>query len=321
VRATNGALLTTTSAGHRAETIWLITEPDATDQPPKASDYILPAVDAAVHGGRWVVSLDDRLRRGLASGNGEALNVWSGATAGLRFLEQKREWIDAPPAGPLMVLSGFDPDDGFLAYEVMNLLPRRRLPYRPVDHDHALAAPMHGIEAVFCADSRPPEPALRKRLLQFANSGGKLFTRTAWTDPPTEPMEAAPHLVFDLFPLGKGTLAVAKEDEPDPWEVACDVQAVMGRDKDALRLFNGTSVNCVYKASPDDAEAAVHLVNYSRRNGLPFALYLRRRFESAKLYTPESGDGIPLKAEPQMDGGIELLLPPIEVYGLVVLKA
>jgi hypothetical protein len=208
-----------------------------------------------------------------------------------------------------------------LVEEVLNLLPRRRLPFRTMERSHALEASWHGLEAVFYADPQTPELELRRKLLAFVRSGGILFTSSSWPAGNRAPLEAPPHLTFRLYKLGAGKLAIAKEEDPDPYEVACDLQAVMGRDRDALRLFNGTAVNAVYRASPDGRKAAVHLVNYSRKKGMPFSLYMRDSFQSAQLLSPETPDAVRLEFEPQFDGGAELALPPIDVYGMVALEA
>jgi hypothetical protein len=301
--------------------IWVVVERPEDGAEPSANDYILPAVDAAVHGNRWVVSLDDKLRGGLASRDARYLKVWAELTGSLEFLEQNRGSIAYPAAGPLAVMSDFSVSGGMLVHEVLNLLPRRRLPFRTIERSRALKASLRRLEAVFYADPQPPEPELRRELLAFARSGGTLFTSSSWPPGNSAALEAPSHLTFRLYKIGAGNLAIAKEEDPDPYEVACDLQEVMGRNRDALRLFNGTSVNCVYRATPDGRRAAVHLVNYSRREGMPFALYMRDHFRSATLLRPGTSDEVRLDFQTQSDGGAELFLPPIDVYGMVALEA
>lgn len=313
----NGALLTLARVKARDKGLWLAAEPP---KKPAGDGYILAAVDAEVHGGRWVISLDDELRAGLAAGNADALTVWKRMSGTLAFLKRHGEMIAYPAAGPLALISDFSGANEELVHEVMNLLPRRRLPFRTIERSGALSAPLDGVKAVFFADRQPPEAELRKKLLGFARSGGVLLAHAAWPGTEGTPVEAPAHLAFRLHRLGRGMLGVARESSPDPYELACDIQALMGRGNEALRLFNGTSMNCVYKASGDGRKAAVHIVNYSCKAGLGVSLYLRGRYRSARLLSPPADSAVPLQFVPQPDRGSELKLPPIDVYGVVALE-
>jgi hypothetical protein len=48
-------------------------------------------------------------------------------------------------------------------------------------------------------------------------------------------------------------------------------------------LFNGMSMNCVFRSAPGGSRAAVHFVNYSRKAGIPASLYLKKQYRSAQL--------------------------------------
>jgi hypothetical protein len=314
----NGALLNLARMKAGGKGLWLAAEPP---EKPVAGSHSLAAVDAEVNGGRWIIALDDDLRAGLAAGRADALSVWKKLSGSLEFLSQLGELNAYPAAGPLILVSDFSGENEEMVHELMNLLPRRRLPFRAIERTGASSAPLDGVKAVFYADHQPPDAALRKRLLSFAGSGGVLLTRAAWPGMQGSPVEAPAHLAFRLHRLGKGTFGVAASSRPDPYELACDIQSLMGRNNDALRLFNGASMNCFYKAPAAGRKAAVHIVNYACSAGLAVSLYLRERYRSARFLSPHASSAVPLRFFSQPDGGIELKLPPIDVYGVVALEA
>jgi len=66
---------------------------------------------------------------------------------------------------------------------------------------------------------------------------------------------AEPYLLFSLRALGKGRLAVCKEDRPDAYDTVADIQNIMSRRNDLLRLYNAPSMNFFYQTSLEAGRA------------------------------------------------------------------
>jgi hypothetical protein len=121
--------------------------------------------------------------------------------------------------------------------------------------------------------------------------------------------------------LGKGRLAVCKEDQPDPYTAVGDTQVIMSHKNDILRLYSASSSNYFYQTSAQGRQGVIHLLNYACRPGSDGPLfYLRDQYKSARLASPEMASTAELKLDPQEVGGAELFLPRLAVYGAIELE-
>jgi hypothetical protein len=261
------------------------------------------------------------LRGGLAAKSPQALDVWKRTTDTLAFFGQRKEAATYQPMGLLAVMSDFAEPNRDLAEEALNLLPRERQPFRVITKSLALGASFTGLKAIFYTDQEPPDPKLRQKLIAFVKNGGILFVTAKWPNPEGSAAPAEPYLVFSVRTLGKGRLAVAKEDQLDPSDVVADIQIIMSHRNDPLHIYNGQSMNCLYEVSPQGGKAVVHLLNYSRRpEDLTASLYMRAPFRSSRFVSPEVASPVVLKLVPQEAGGVDLPLPPFAVYGAIELE-
>ncbi len=319
----NGALLAMAQALAPNKAVWIVVDP-----PPKAKltveNYLLAVADPATYGGRWLISLDDQMRAGLAARSAPAVADWKRITDAAAFFEQNKATRTYERMGRLAVLSSFSEPDRFFGEDALNLLPRLREPFRVIPRSQALTASIKGLQGILYVDQEPPDPKLRKRLIAFVKKGGTLFVRTTWPNPEGSPIElssAEAYLLFNVRSLGKGRLAVAKEDKPDTYFTCMDVQNIMSHRGDPARLYNGSSMNFFYQVSPQDRQGVIHVLNYSRRPGSDNALvYLKTPCRSARFVSPEIASPVALQLVPQAAGGAELSLPRISVYGAVQME-
>ena len=70
-----------------------------------------------------------------------------------------------------------------------------------------------------------------------------------WPNPEGSPAPAEPYLLFSMRAVGKGRLAVCKEDQPDAYDTVADIQNIMSHRNDLLRLYNAPSTNFFYETS------------------------------------------------------------------------
>ena len=320
----NGALLGMARALAPNKDVWIFVEP-----PTKAkltvANYLLTVADAEAYGGHWVISLDDQMRAGLAAKSAQTAADWKKITDAVAFFGQNKTIRTYERMGRLAVMSNFSEPDRAFGEDTLNMFPRLREPFRVISRTQALAASLDGLQGIFFVDQVAPEPKLREKLTAFVKGGGTLFVRSTWPNPEGSPMQlssAEDYLYFNVRQLGKGRLAVAKEENPDTYFSCMDVQNIMSHRGDPARLYNGASMNYFYQVSPRGRQGVIHVLNYSRLPGSANALiFLKSPYRSASFVSPEIASPVALKWSPLTSayetGGAELSLPLISVYGAV----
>ncbi len=318
----NGWMIQLSRALGRNKNIWMAVDPPAKSDFLRTSVYELAVVDAQAHGARWVVSLDKQWRDGLAQKSATAMDGWKTIAAALRFFDAHKDWTAYKPLGALGVVSDFAGPNEFFAGEILNLTSRRSVPYRIIEKSRAVATPFTGLKAIVYADEQAPDAALMKKLVAFATAGGLLMVPAKFPAPKGTPQGSDTYGRNELRRVGKGRVAVAKEETQDPYLVAADVQLLMSHRNDLLRFFNTGTLNCYYTASADGKKSLLHIINYAMRMfGSPVSVAFTRRFRAARIWKLEDGVAAPLELFPTEDGGVEVHLPTFNVYAAVELES
>jgi len=304
-----------------AKTLWMVTEPPADSPFPRAASYELAVADAETYGARWLVALDEQLRKGLASGHQEALQIWNKISAALAFFKARREWNGYRLVGAVAVISDFSGANEELAGEILNLAARRPLPVRPMLASGALAASLAGLKAIIYPDVEPPAEPLQRKLMEFVRTGGLLVANYKWSPLEGELSEADTYRRFQVRRVGKGRLAVAREEMQDPYAVAVDAHLLLGRRHDPVRFFNAGSTNSYYTLSPDGKRALLQILNYAlRAQGHPVSVSFPVKYRAARLWSFASREAAVLKLVAG-EQALELHLPPLEAYAAIELEA
>jgi len=318
----NGAVLRIARALAPEKDVWIEFNPPQQATSQTAEAYMLAVADPASYGARWVVSLDDGLRADLSAKKQPAMDTWKKATGMMAFFKEYNQSKSYQPMGRLALMSNFAGDDWDRGEETLNLLPRLREPSRVIARSRAVNASFEGLQAIYYTDQEPPDAALRAKLLTFARGGGILFVPSKWPNPEGTPVAAEAYLLFNLHTLGKGRLAVCKEEQPDPYDLTADLQTIMSHKYDPIRLYNASSMNFYYETSAQGKQGVIHLLNYSRRPASDGPLfYVKEPHRTARLVSPELSSPAELQWSPQEAGGSELSLPKIAVYGAVELES
>jgi hypothetical protein len=267
--------------------------------------------DSEVAGARWVISLADDLRAGLTEGNSTARQSWQQITAAAGFFEKHRDWRSYHPLGLVGVISDFEGDNFIMSGEILNLMARRDLLYRVFWKAQAVSQPFSGLKALVYADDARPAPDLRKKLLQFVQQGGLLVTTRRWGPEGKSTNEAHPR--FDVRSLGKGRLAISKEESMDPFVLAGDTQILLSHGNDLMKFFNSSSSGCTqYATSPDGRKALLQGISYAsgRGGGGRKILWVRQRYSSARLWLIDTAQPISIEQKPaEAYSGGEYYLP------------
>ena len=301
--------------------VWLGFEAGKSDPAPTESAYQIAIADSAATGARWMISLDDWLSKGLASGDPGALKTWRSILTTLTFFERHRDWTAWEPWGSIGILSTFSGKNEFLGQEVLNLAARRNLLYRVLDRSVPASLKLQGLRGVLYVDSDPPSAGLKAQLELFAQAGGLLIVPRAlaslWTG---GKQVACPVGGYDLSSLGKGSLAVATRDWDDPYFLAADVHSLVSRSNDPVRLFNARSLWEHYSVAADGRRALLQLVGFTSRPNESVSLALGRPWRSAAMHT--IGSAAPTMLElVKVEGRLELQLPAFSYYAALEVQS
>jgi hypothetical protein len=316
----NGAVLSIARALAPGKSVWIGFDPPQ-EVKLAAESYLLAVADPASYGAKWVISLDDQLRADLTAKKQPAADTWKKIIGMMGFFEQHKLGGTYQAMGPLAVVSNFAGPAWDVGEEALNLLPRLRQPFRVIARPRAAGASFAGLQAIFYVDQEPPDAELRQKLTAFAKGGGILFVPSKWPNPEGAPAPAEPYLLFSVRALGKGRLAVCKDDRPDPYDMVADIQNIMSHRNDLLRLYNAPSMNFFYQTSAQGRQGVIHMLNYSRRPASDGPLfYVKEPHRSARLVSPEIASPAELQWVPQEAGGAELTVPRISVYGAIEME-
>lgn len=310
----NGWKIRLAQALNPGKTVWLTYGPPTGNEVTPPAAFALAVAEAEAYGAHWVITLDDRLRQGLETSSSEAVDAWAKIAAVLKLSAQHPEWRTFEPVAPLAVISSFAGDSEFLSHEFLNLADRRDLAYRIIPASRTPEAPLNKFKAVLYIENELPEGASRKKLLEFASSGGLLIL----PEPLTKAAPAETKFGHNIYVHGKGKIAAPVEAWSDPYLLAGEVHLLVGHREDPMRIWNGGMMNSLYLTSSDGARSVVHLVNYSLRSTLDaVTLGFPRPYQSATVLTAESATPVkPLKRRQ----GTEFPLPPFSTYAAIELK-
>jgi len=291
------------SAGTRP--VWLTHRVSAGTPAP----YLRSIADAAAMGARWMIALDDDLRRRLRSGDVQAAALWRSMGDLVTFFGQHAEWPALAPFGAVGIVVDTAAPNPAGSEEFQNLVARRRIVYRLIDRSRLDAPSLDGLRAVLAFDLAPPAEAERKLLRDFAAQGGLVLGGPAWGDPPKDQSYA-------VRSVGEGEIAVYKEDNPQ--SVAQDLNDLLTTPDFGVSFFNAPSVLPCAGTDTAGDRLVIQLVNYADAPAESLTVWATRRWKAAHLYLPGSAPAdLPLK---RSGGRTEIVIPRLPVYAALVLE-
>jgi hypothetical protein len=298
--------------------VWVTAQP----VPPrvKKESYVIAFVDAAMHGARWIISLDETLAAGIAGKKTDAMATWNAITSAAAFFAAKKTWVDYRTDGVFGIVSDFAGDNETMGKEILNLLARAPQQYRILVKSRFEPASLSGIKAIVYADVQPPAAELKKAVADFVQGGGTLVTGSQWGAVPGASASKLEHPRFAISELGKGKIAVAKASLDDPWLLARDAQVILSHRNELLRFWNGGAVGASVRTSPDRKQSVTQMVFYGAVSGVGNpTVWIAGKYRKANYSTLEQPTPRSLPMEVQMNG-VELQLPAVTQYAAVELE-
>jgi hypothetical protein len=315
----NGWYIQLARARARAD-LWIMFDPPGGRTVVPAQSYPTAVCDSEASGGRWVISLDDSLRARLAEGEAAAQQTWKGIAATTAFFQRHSVWKSYRPLGNIGIISDFSGENFDMSGEILNLMSRKGALYRIIWKQTAGAQLFTGLKELVYADGAPPPKELRQEILRFVANGGLLVTGPKWG---SEGKSLGPdvHPRFDVRALGKGRLAVAKEDLADPYQIAIDTQILLSHANDQVRLFGGGASGGYHlTGSADGKSALLQLLTYaSARGNSQMTVWVDRNVRSSRLWSIQAVEPSPVAQVAGEYGGTEFHVGSMPAYAALEL--
>jgi hypothetical protein len=332
--------------------VWIVCDPPGAGEVVPGRNYGIAICDVEMAGGRWVMSLDAHLRAGLIKKDGTAETTWKSMSDAIRFFDRHKEWKSYQSLGAVGVVSDFAGANFGLGGEILNALSRRDLLCR-VFRDTGRALPrLPGVKVVLRPDAAKPAEPVRTSLLSYVEEGGVLVTSPSWGSD-GKPLQT-PNADFTVRAVGKGRIAVAREELADPWDFVTKAQAFISHADATAKLFNASaSGGFRYSGAADGKRALLQILSYAnygggraafggangglgrggraapggfnpggRASGFPGAVPLsslatawtRDKYRAAQLWTIEAAGPSAVEVARCEDGGTEYHLPAMSTY-------
>src|SRR5207248_202914 len=133
----------------------------------------------------------------------------------------------------------------------------------------------------------------------FVEQGGLLVAGPPWK-PEGKPATPDFPTQFDVRSLGKGRLAVARNELTDAYQVAVDTQFLTSHACDLVKIYNSSSSGCsLFTGSPDGKKALLQILAYANARGsAPRTVWVSRKFRSCRLWSLGTDAATPLPGSP-----------------------
>jgi len=175
------------------------------------------------------------------------------------------------------------------------------------------------LKAVVYPDTGSPDPASKAEIMQFVNAGGLLIAGPDWGRVEGSPARET-HPRYTLFSAGKGTLAIAKAELTDPYELANDSAILISHRYDILRFWNGGALSAYYASAPNRKTAVVQCLFYANQPTADATVWISGSYRTAKLTTLDDTQSQSVNLM-ERTGGVEIHLPRVTQYAALELEA
>jgi hypothetical protein len=226
--------------------------------------------DAAMAGGRWIVSLDGVTAKKLLARDAQALDKWARIGLLLKYYEDHKEWRQARSFGHFALVQ--DASSGALYVGgVFDMIASRNTPVRPVLLDTLEPKALSGVQMAVNADPSKTGAAQKEILMGYARGGGSLLTA-----PPG----------WKLPPPVNGEFKLNEEEYKTLDDIWREVNGMINRRNLGVRLFNVSGMLSNFLAMPGGSPALVQLVNYTDYPVENVTLHLLGKWKSAVVIAP-----------------------------------
>jgi hypothetical protein len=275
----------------------------------------LGLVEAWAAGGNWLMAPDERLLKGIATGDREALTAWKRLGRTSRWLRANAALFRAATLELITVLVDSD-----MSREIASLAYRHSVSPALVSAA-APPAPDPARRPVLVAIAiDPPAEAVRRRILAHAEAGATVVVdgpaeKAWWRNSAMKRVRTDPER--DFYTLGKGQVIAYRADIEDPGTLALDVIDIITQKRRPARVWNCNAGLAVATHAPDGG-ALLQVINYSRTVDLPVLARIQGTYRQATVLKPEAAP-LTVKVAPRGSAS-EVTIPGLERIAVVVFK-
>jgi hypothetical protein len=268
----------------------------------------LALAEAWTSGGNCILALEPRFRDALAANDAQATEAWSRLARTAAWLRKNAEWFRRPvmPAITALVEPATD------SAELVNLMYRWAVsPALGSALDPPRPNPAQ-IAVLVAAGIRPPQIAVRNRILSHASEGATVVVdapaQGAWWS--VAGMKVAREQEDRVIhKLGRGLVVAYRQPVEDPSEFAFDVIDLATHGRRAVRLWGALAVVALATQARDGAVRLV-VVNYGSPQNREIMVHVHGLYSRAVLERPE---GASTELKPLRRGPVtELRMPSIQ---------
>jgi hypothetical protein len=326
---TNGWKVRLTAALHPGMTVW-VDAPPQEDSALLKDAYVVAISDAAMYGGRWIISLDSHLAAAINAQREDALNTWREMMRALDFFSAHKSWSSEYfPEAVVGVLSDFAGGNASFSQEALNLLARTNTQYRILLRDEVKESNLTGLKALLCVDADPPPAATLQPILGFVERGGLLVAGPGWTHLPGTPDQWCDNPRYTARTFGQGRMAIANSALNDPYLFASDSVVLVSHRNDLLRFWNAGAMSTFLTAEPDRKKTVLQMLFFAKElNGRvtpgqgpdTASVRVTGQYKAASLLGPDRSGTVPVQMEVSKDA-VELHLPSVAQFAAVELES
>jgi hypothetical protein len=275
-----------------------------------AEDYCLAVAEASAIQSDLVLNLDDGLQTGLAQHQPTAWATWKKVKTclsfGSRAPSSRKSWANVG-----VVTSDYD-----TAYEPMNLLGRRNIPFRVLRPGTLNLRELQGLDvlAVFTAPDLQDAEAIQ----QFARNGGTAVlvdVKGVFPWQSIAPTKTAEHAVS--YAMGSGKIIELAEPIGDPETFAQDIRRLIPQSGVLISAWNALTTLAIPYTHGQNGETVIELLNYAEE---PLRVQIRvKGLSSAIRYQSPDSSRLQQLRPAHHHGFTEFIVPSLRIAGRVYL--
>ncbi|HXW14916.1 MAG TPA: hypothetical protein VEN79_10440 [Terriglobia bacterium] len=275
---------------------------------PSPTDYLLAVAEAGALHADLIMDVDPAFQRTLAQRHGEGVAAWNQVRRYIEFYSQQDKSSGVPMSNVGVVIDDFES-----AYEVMNLMARRNIPFRVLTPDE-LADGRQGLDLLMVFAKL--DEKLTPEVAGFIAAGGIAVLVNQTGSFPWHSGEAGRpvgHSVTYTFGQGKAIQFNGTIDDPETF--AQDVRRLLSNEKMLVNLWNALTTLAVPYQLAGGTEVTLELINYAEQP-LPVQVRVKGSYPVIRYENPEHGCCEYLSPT-RSDGFTEFVVPWLGIGGRV----
>lgn len=291
---------------------WELTSPLEHQLGPRTEQYELAIAEAGAFHADLILNLSGHAQEQLAANNAQEWKDWKQITSYIDFYSRHENTGARPVANVGVITADYD-----TAYEEMNLLARRNIPYRVLKPEALVSGHLSGLALIIVFN--PLDSADVKAIENFASRGGTAVLvgqegSFPWhSQKPVQKNESAA-----IYDAGSGKVVELATPIVNPDAFAEDIRRLLKPEDRLASFWNSLTVLAGVYRENGAREMTIQLVNYATEP-LKVQVRVKGDFTSGRFATPEHGCCTTLTLS-HAGGFTQFVAPGLRIGGTVHLE-